>query len=61
MSDKKDFFSRKMFTRLLVPSMISYAGLAAGDVADAIVVGNKLGVTGLAAISFALPVKQKNL
>lgn len=56
MSDKKDFFSRKMFTRLLVPSMISYAGLAAGDVADAIVVGNKLGVTGLAAISFALPV-----
>lgn len=56
MSGNKDFFSRKMFTRLLVPSMISYAGLAFGDVADAVVVGNKLGVTGLAAISFALPV-----
>ncbi len=56
MWDNKDFFSRKMFTKLLVPSMISYAGLAFGDVADAVVVGNKLGVTGLAAISFALPV-----
>lgn len=56
MSENKDFFSRKMFTRLLVPSMVSYAGLAFGDVADAVVVGNKLGVTGLAAISFALPV-----
>ena len=52
----EDFFSRKMFSRLLVPSMISYFGLAFGDIADAVVVGNKLGVVGLAAISFALPV-----
>lgn len=51
-----DFFSKKMFSRLLAPSLISYIGLALGDVADAIVVGNKLGVTGLAAISLALPV-----
>lgn len=51
-----DFFSKKMFTRLLAPSLISYAGLALGDIADAVVVGNKMGVTGIAAISLALPV-----
>lgn len=51
-----DFFSKKMFSKLFIPSIISYIFLAFGDVADAIVVGNKLGITGLAAISLALPV-----
>lgn len=51
-----DFFSRKMFSRLLAPSLISYIGLALGDMADAVVVGNKMGITGLAAISLALPI-----
>ena len=55
-NENVDFFSKKMFSRLLAPSLISYIGLALGDVADAVVVGNKLGVTGLAAISLALPV-----
>ncbi|MBQ3546048.1 MAG: multidrug transporter [Lachnospiraceae bacterium] len=55
-NENVDFFSKKMFSRLLAPSLISYIGLAFGDVADAVVVGNKLGVTGLAAISLALPV-----
>lgn len=52
----EDFFSKRMFSRLLAPSLISYIGLALGDVADAVVVGNKLGVVGLAAISLALPI-----
>lgn len=51
-----DYFSRKMFFRALFPSLISYIGLALGDIADAVVVGQKVGVTGLAAISLALPV-----
>ena len=51
-----DFFSKKMFTKLFVPSIISYIFLAFGDIADAVVVGNKLGITGLAAISLSLPV-----
>ena len=53
---KKDFFIPKMFYRLLVPSVISSFGFALADMADALVVGSRLGETGLAAISLALPV-----
>lgn len=53
---KRDFFIPKMFYRLLVPSVISSFGFALADMADALVVGSRLGETGLAAISLALPV-----
>lgn len=52
----KDYFSTRMFFRALPPSLISYIGLAFGDIADAVVVGQRVGVSGLAAISLALPV-----
>lgn len=52
----KDYFSNKMFFRALFPTLISYIGLALGDIADAVVVGRKIGVTGLAAVSLALPI-----
>lgn len=53
---KKDFFIPKMFYRMLIPSVISSFGFALADMADALVVGSRLGETGLAAISLALPV-----
>lgn len=52
----KDYFTGKMFRRQFAPALISAVGLAVGDMADAIVVGQRMGVTGLAAISLALPV-----
>ena len=53
---KKDYFIPRMFYRLLIPSVISSFGYALADMADALVVGQKLGETGLAAISLCLPV-----
>lgn len=53
---REDYFSSKMFLRQFYPALISAVGLALGDMADAIVVGNRMGVTGLAAISLTLPV-----
>lgn len=53
---EQDQFSGKMFARLLAPSMVSALGLAVGDMADAIVIGQRMGATGLAAVSLALPV-----
>ena len=53
---KEDYFSSKMFLRQFIPALISAVVLALGDMADAIVVGNRMGVTGLAAISLTLPV-----
>lgn len=52
----KDYFIPKMFYRLVVPSVISSFGFALADMADALVVGQKLGETGLAAISLCLPI-----
>lgn len=52
----KDQFTGKMFRRLWGPSLVSALGLAFGDMADAVVVGQKMGATGLAAISLCLPV-----
>ena len=53
---KRDFFIPKMFYRMLIPSVISSFGFALADMADALVVGSRLGETGLAATSLALPV-----
>ena len=50
------FFTRKMFQRQYLPALLSALTLTASDVADAIVVGNSIGVVGLAAMAFALPV-----
>lgn len=52
----RDYFTSRMFRRQFAPALISALGLAVGDMADAIVVGRRMGVTGLAAISLALPV-----
>ncbi|MEM1483419.1 MATE family efflux transporter [Oscillospiraceae bacterium PP1C4] len=60
MIGSKDRFTGKMFAGLWVPAMIASAGWAFSDMADAIVVGQKLGPTGLAAISLVLPVYMIN-
>lgn len=51
----KDLFTPRMFHRMLVPSLLSAVGLAFSDMADAVVVGQRMGTTGLAAISLCLP------
>lgn len=53
---KKDRFTQKMFYRFLVPSIVSSAALALGNIVDAVVVGSRMGEAGLAAISLMLPV-----
>lgn len=55
MKQHKDRFTPHMFRRLLVPSLLSSAGLAFADMADAVVIGRKMGAVGLAAISLSLP------
>ena len=51
-----DFFTRRMFRRQYLPALISALTLSASDVADAVVIGNSMGLVGLAAMSFALPI-----
>ena len=53
---KKDYFIPKMYRRLLIPSLFSSLGFAFADMADAFVLGQRIGETGLAAISIVLPV-----
>lgn len=53
---KKDYFVSKMFYKMLIPSVLSSVGYAFSDMADALVVGRRMGETGLAAISLCLPV-----
>lgn len=53
---KKDYFVSKMFYKMLIPSLISSLGFALSDMADALVVGQRMGETGLAAISLCLPI-----
>ena len=48
--------TRYMFLRQFSPALVSYITLAIGDIADALVIGNRMGATGLAAISFAMPI-----
>ncbi len=49
-------FTRHMFRRQFFPSLFSLMTLAVGDIADALVIGNRMGAAGLAAISFAMPI-----
>ena len=51
-----DKFTGKMFGRLLMPAVASALAQAAADMADAVVVGQQMGATGLAVISLSLPV-----
>ena len=55
-SREMDRFTGPMFRRGLLPALISSVGLGISDVADAVVLGQRMGETGLAAISLALPV-----
>lgn len=52
----KERFAGRMFWHSLFPCMFSSVGLALSDMADAIVVGQRMGEIGLAAIGLALPV-----
>ena len=47
---------RKMFLRMLPPSVFSALTLALANIADALVVGNRVGEAGLATIGLATPV-----
>ena len=49
-------FTDRMFRRLFWPALISTAGLAFGDVADALFVGIRIGKVGLATMSLVAPV-----
>ena len=60
MKQNKDSFTGKMFRSLWGPAMLSSFGWALSDMADAIVLGQKLGTTGLAAISLILPIYMIN-
>lgn len=51
----KDAFTGSMFRRLFLPMVCSGVGLALSDMADAIVVGRRMGETGLAAVGMSLP------
>ena len=53
---KSRAFTDRMFRRLLLPALISTAGLAFGDVADALFVGIRIGKVGLATMSLVAPV-----
>lgn len=52
----QDQFTGKILIRLWLPALISSVGLALADIADAVVVGQQMGVTGLATISICLPI-----
>lgn len=52
---KQDFFTQKMFFRQLSPALLAAVTLAFADMADALVVGQQMGATGLAAIGLCLP------
>ena len=56
----KDKFTGPMYFKLWWPAMFSSVGWALSDMEDAVVVGQKLGATGLAAISLILPVYMFN-
>ncbi len=53
---KVSTFTMQMFTRQYLPAISSALVLSVADMADALVVGNRMGATGLAAIAFAIPI-----
>ena len=56
LKNKKQFFARHIFYTSLFPSLISAAALSAADIADSVVIGNRMGEQGLAAIGIVTPV-----
>ena len=52
----RDRFTGRIFRRMWGPAIISSAGWALSDIADAVVVGQRMGAVGLAAIALILPV-----
>ena len=59
-SGREDRFTVPMYGRLWAPAMLSSLGWALSDMADAVVVGQRLGTVGLAAIGLILPVYMIN-
>ena len=55
-TEEHNYFIRRMFRRQYMPALISALTLSLGDMADAIVLGRRMGEVGLAAMSFALPI-----
>ncbi|MBO5197455.1 MAG: polysaccharide biosynthesis C-terminal domain-containing protein [Lachnospiraceae bacterium] len=53
---RDNYFAGRMFYRFLVPSLLSSIGLSFGNIMDALVVGNRMGESGLAAISLVCPI-----
>ncbi len=53
---KNRAFTDRMFRRMFFPALISTAGLAFGDIADALFVGIRIGRVGLATMSLVAPV-----
>ena len=51
----KHYISRKMFLRILQPSLIAAVTLSFSDIADALVIGNHMGKNGLAAVGIITP------
>ena len=49
-----DRFVGPMFRRLFLPSLLFSTGWALSDIADAVVVGQRLGTVGLAGIALVL-------
>lgn len=49
------FFTRKMFTRSVMPAPLAGIGLALAEMGDAILIGHVIGMDGLAAIGFISP------
>lgn len=52
------YFTSQMFRRQLFPALVSAVVLSLGDTADALVLGNRVGYIGLAAIGLTMPVSQ---
>ncbi len=52
------YFTGRMFRRQYVPALISALVLSFGDVADSLVLGNRIGYIGLAALALTMPVSQ---
>lgn len=52
----KHNFLKKMFWQLMIPAVMSSAGLALANIADSLVVGIRMGSDGLAAIGITLPI-----
>lgn len=56
MAGEERLFVDKAFRRFFIPSLLSNLSLALGGMVDCLVVGSKLGLEGLSAISLGIPV-----